>query len=211
MCNVKGFVSDWRCLPSLFRFRGRAQVWAGRRWAVMFGMRALYCHQHYHHQHQHTAGTSEYKECYLDVESTGNLVLLKTIMSGAVRWWPRSLPCDARAWCLVGTWGHIYHVGWRQWRCCGEQDVQFHTPLAIIYCPLRQHGLADDVDSANIYIYLHHTFIHLHLEPSKNINRIKINSKFVLTIYFSNCEKVTHINEKIKYSQNWTVKVQHWH
>ena len=84
MCNVKGFVSDWRCLPSLFRFRGRAQVWAGRRWAVMFGMRALYCHQHYHHQHQHTAGTSEYKECYLDVESTGNLVLLKTIMSGAV-------------------------------------------------------------------------------------------------------------------------------
>ena len=86
MCNVKGFVSDWRCLPSLFRFRGRAQVWAGRRWAVMFGMRALYCHQHYHHQHQHTAGTSEYKECYLDVESTGNLVLLKTIMSGAVRW-----------------------------------------------------------------------------------------------------------------------------
>ena len=76
--------------------------------------------------------------------------------------------------------------------------MQFHRPLAIIYCPLRQHGLADDVDYANIYIYLHHTFIHLHLEPSKNINRIKINSKFVLTIYFSNCEKVTRINEKEK-------------
>ena len=63
MCGVKGFVSDWCCLPalaapiSLFRFRGRAQVWAGRRWAVMFGMWALHCYHHYHHQHQRTPWT----------------------------------------------------------------------------------------------------------------------------------------------------------